>query len=189
MLDNSDCQPQINSTLQRIADSNSPAKSGQGSAPEDLVELCKYHNHAVARGLIRMLEDHGIRPVSRTTRMYVFLSVTREDYASASEMMKEYQRSNPDTHPKSFSRDYDAAIIIGFVTVFIAGIITSLPLGLTSFAPVAVLVNGTSLALLAERWNWNDRYHIGKHFTMADIIQLMTMVALNIAVWQVSIAR
>lgn len=188
MLDESDCQPQINSTLQRIADCNAPAKGGKGSAPEDLVALCKYHNHAVARGLIRRLEEHGIRSVSRTTRMYVFVSVSREDYASASAIVNEYARSNPDTRPKSFSRDYDAAITIGFVTVFVAGIITSLPLGLTSFAPVAVLVNGTSLAILAERWNRNDRYHIGKHFTMADIIQLMTMVALNIAVWQVSIA-
>jgi hypothetical protein len=189
MLDNSDYQPQSNSTLQRIADSNAPAKSGQGSAQEDNVALCKYHNRAVARGLIRLLVEHGIRPVCRTTRMYVFMSVSREDYASASEMVKEYDRSNPDTHPKSFSRDYDAAIIIGFVTVFVAGIITSVPLGLTSFAPVAVLVNGTSLAILAERWNRNDRYHVGRHFTVADVIQLMTMVALNIAVWQVSIVR
>jgi hypothetical protein len=177
------------SILQRLTRVHRTAQSGIGVVSEKPVPLCKYYNRCGARGLIRLLEDKGVRWELRTTRRYVLLLVCREDFATASELLKNYEIANPHIRQNWFSNDCDAAIVIGFVSVFLAGIITSLPLGLNQFASIAVLINGASFAILADRWKRNDRYQVGMRFSLAGIMGLTTFVALNIAVWRIAISE
>ncbi len=147
------------------------------------VPLCKYRNRNAARGLIRFLEDNEVHLEVRTTRSAVMLLVGREDFRAATKLLSEFQEPMLDAQTK-FGRDSNATILIGFVTVFAAGIVTSLQQSLNGFAPVAILINGSSLALLVERWNSRNRNRNGKHFSLADIMRLTALVAINIAIWQ-----
>ncbi len=170
-------------TLQKIAAVNEQVASGPGLAPEHLIPLCKYHNRSLARDLIHLLKDNGICPEIRTTRMFCFFSVKCNDYSTASKLLKEFEVLNPDTPTKSFSRDFDAIILVGVVTVFVVGISFFLP-SYSGLEPVALLVSGISCSIVIERINRNYRYLKGKHFSLGDIMSLTAIVAVNFAIWK-----
>ncbi len=174
---------QISSTLHRLAKSNPPRTTGPGIQAGHFVKLCQYHNRSVAAELCERLQENGIGIKTRSTRMFVDISIDFENRLEAFRILDDFKESHPDTKPRNYSRDYDLVFLIVFVTA----VVGCISFGLSAFNwlfPVATTTSGISLCIVVERWHRNYRYHNGMHFTIKDILGLTFIFGVNCAIWR-----
>ncbi len=173
----------IASTLQRLASSNPHRKAGPGFQAGDFVRLCQYHNKSSATELFRLLRENEIDVQMRSTRMFAEISVAFEKRSEAFRILDDFKAMNPDTVPKTFSRDYDLVFLIFFATVVIA--VASLSFASFNWVvPVAITTSGISISVVVEWLHRHYRLHSGMHFTIKEILIFTIVCGLNCAIWR-----
>ncbi len=174
------------SALRRVAELNKPPPVGNGIPTGHFIPLCKYHNPSIAIELSQRLQDNGIHVKIQTTRMNTLLSVAFEDRDKAFAMLNEFTESHLDSRPKKFSRDYDFVLLIAIATAIVAAISCFVPT-FNRLAPFAVITTGISLSLVVEQRHRHCRYRNGLNYSLSEIMILISLFALNFAVWRLAL--
>ena len=168
-------------TLQRLSVANERVAEGPGVSEDHMMPLCRYHNRIVAAKLKEQLQRAGIAVRAKKFRLYVEIFVDFNQRDRAFEVLEQFRQTVSDTKPRKFSRDYDIVFLIAGTTLLATAITAFSPLG--GLVAIAVFTTGLTVCVVVERIQRQYRYRVGKGFALWEILLLVTLVAINAAIW------
>lgn len=171
------------SVLERIARSNPAHTVGPGFDPKQFVPAFKIHNRSVADRLAQKLRECGLQVQCRRARLATEFFVPAEDLQRSLELKAEFLLADPDTPLRTFSRDYDAVILLLPVLV-IASIIVCMAPAFLPQSLVAVWVTGISAMVIWERINRQTRLRAGWQVRLRELFLITAIIACNLAMWR-----
>lgn len=169
--------------LSRIADCNGTVSSGPGFDPHAMVPAFKVHHRIIADRLQRALNEHDISVECQRTRLSTEFFVPAAQLRQALDIHGEFLARNPDTPPRTFSRDYDSVFLLLPITI-VATIVLCLTRVYSAIGVLAIWVSGLSAMLVWERVNRQYRVQIGRQLGLRELFIITAIVAANSVLWR-----
>jgi Flp pilus assembly protein TadB len=169
--------------LHRIAAANQEAEAGQGLSEGHFVPACTIYNRIVAADLKQKLIDAHIDVQEHRDRLCTRFSVPRNQLRLALQLRDDFLVEQPDVIPKRFSRDYDSFFLLSPFLLLVMAL--TLLVRMPKFTWAGVMISGITMMIILELANRRYRNIQKRQFRIADLVWLITLVALNLAVWRV----
>ena len=172
--------------LYRIAAANQQVESGIGLSENHLVPACVIHNRMTAASYKQRLIDADIAFQGQRDRLCTRFAVKRDQLSAALSIRDELFIQQPDIIPKRFSRDYDSFFLLA-PFLMLASLLT-FATRLPKLSWFGVLLSGLTLMFVVELANRRFRSIQKRQFRIADLVWLITLVAVNLGVWRAILA-
>ncbi|MFO0942388.1 MAG: hypothetical protein U0930_16745 [Pirellulales bacterium] len=173
--------------LHRISAANQEVEAGQGLSEDAFVPACAIHNRIVAASLKTKFVDAGIDVQDHRERLCTRFSVPRSQLSKALQLRDEFLVEQPDVCPKRFSRDYDSFFLFSPFVLLVMGL--TLLARMPKYTWAGVLVSGITIMIILELANRRYRNIQKRQFRIADLVWLITLVAIDLAIWRVILLK
>jgi hypothetical protein len=183
-------QPELHSTLQRVAAANARIVAGEGMQPDAYIPIAEYHSRLVANQLTMQLTEHGVRVKSKKGRLSTTILVAFEDRATAYPIRDEFDGQHEDSQLNKYTRDYDLVMLVALFTLGIASFSFFIPIpNARAWTPLVILASGASICISLECWHRarrNAEQSGRMRFTILDWLLLCVLCATNLALWRIA---
>lgn len=168
--------------LRRIADANQTPAKGLGLSDSHLMPLCAIFDPTLAERLRRRFENASIVFQFKRSRLTNDFFVSKECWNTANEIWQELQQEYPDNRPKTYSRDFESAIVVAFATGLIAFVCFMKEEG-SGLTWLRVVLSGAIACVGVEWVHRRCRWRLSQ-VSIFDLLLVVTVAAIVLAIWR-----
>ncbi len=172
--------------LHRIAAANEGVEVGHGISEDHLVPACTIYNRLVAARYKQSLIDADISYQEQRDRLCTRFSVAKNRLSTALQVRDKLLEEQPDIMPRRFSRDYDSFFLLS--PFLLLAMLVSLLSRSKPYMWLGVAISGVSFMIVLELANRRYRAIQASQFRISDLVWMITLVAINLAIWRVILA-